>query len=514
MKRWFIVGVPVILAAALGVLGVAREIAVYLYSDQVLLQFDPSDEYSVTIVWFNVYETLLRYYPEEDRFEGVLAKSYEVSEDGLVWTFHLREGVKFHTGNVMDAYAVKASIERTIARGMGASYIWEPVERIEVVDPLTVRFILREPAPLDLIVSSLAGAYIFDPQFSDHEWFMAGNDSGTGPYRFVRHTGLEEAVIEKFDEYWGGWQPGQIEAVIFKYVPEDNTRLMLLETGAGDFTNRLAIELLPKAEANPNLKIIQGPTWINSQFYLNTQKPPLDNPLLRKALAYTVPYEQIVEAAWGGYAKKAMGYVPYTLWGWSENTRTYTYNPDVARILLAEAGYPNGGIELTLHHQLGDEYERRTAELWQAALAQFNIKLNIRAMPWDARLAIAQDPDPNKRQDIFLMYSWPLSPSPIPLLQDNIGTWVPPRLNLSYYSNPLVDKLLVDANHLAATNRKAAAELVREIINMVLDDAPVIPIVDCQQAAVARADLVGPSWAFLNPAYPRAVDWYHIYRKR
>jgi len=93
MKRWFIVGVPVILAAALGVLGVARETAVYLYSDQVLLQFDPSDEYSVTIVWFNVYETLLRYYPEEDRFEGVLAKSYEVSEDGLVWTFHCVRGL-------------------------------------------------------------------------------------------------------------------------------------------------------------------------------------------------------------------------------------------------------------------------------------------------------------------------------------------------------------------------------------------------------------------------------------
>ena len=514
MKQVMVGVMVATLILALGGVGVgASETAVYLYSDQVLLHFDPSDIFSVTIVWFNVYETLLRYYPEEDRFEGVLATSYERSDDGLVWTFHLRPGVKFHTGNPLTAEAVKYSIERTKTRGRGVSYIWDPVDKIEVVDDLTVRFYLKEPAPLDLIASSLAGAYIFDPAFSDHEWFNAANDSGTGPYRFVRHSGLEEAVIEKFDDYWGGWEDNQFDVVIFKYVPEDNTRRMLLETGQGDFTNRLAPEILAAVKDNPELEIVVGPTWEGSQYYLNTLKPPLDNVLVRKALAYTVPYEQIIEGAYFGYARKAQGYVPYTLWGWSNQTRIYTYNPEVARALLSLAGYPNGGFKLTLLHQLGDEFERRSAELWKASLAQFNIDLELRAMPWDARIGVAHDPDPSRRQDVFLMYSWPLSPNPLPLLQDMIGTNEPPLLNLSYYSNPTVDQLLEKAGELAGVDREAAAELVREIVNITLEDVPVIPVVDMKRAAVKRASLAGPQWAFNNPAYPRVVDWYHTYRQ-
>ncbi len=504
-----------VLAAAVMLPGVAAtETAVYLYSDQVLLHFDPSDIYSVTIVWFNVYETLLRYYPEDDRFEPMLAADYEASEDGLVWTFYLREGVKFHTGNTMTASAVKASIERTMERGRGISYIWDPVESIDVVDTYTVQFTLREPVALDLVVSSLAGAYIFDPEYADHEWFTAGNAAGTGPYQFARNSGLEEAVIVKFDDYWGGWEPNQFEAIIFQYIPEDSTRRMLLETGDGDYTNRLAMEMLDAVEASPALEIVRGTTWENSQFYLNNLKAPLDNALLRKALAYTVPYEEIIEGAFFGFARKSTGYVPYSLWGWSEQLRSYTYNPEVARVLLAEAGYPDGGLTLTLHYQQGDEFERRIAEIWQSTLAEeFNIRLDVRGMPWDARLGIAQDPDPARRQDIFLMYSWPTSPSPVPLLQDAIGTREPPMLNLSYYSNSVVDSLLAAAGATAGIDRDSAAAMVREAINTTLNDAPVIPIVDLQRAAVRRASVGGPQEAFVNPAYPRVVDWYNTYRK-
>ncbi|MEM3484639.1 MAG: ABC transporter substrate-binding protein [Candidatus Methanomethyliaceae archaeon] len=502
-----------VLVSGLGFLGAAAGIAVYVYSDQVLLDFDPSDLYSVTIVWFNVYETLLRYYPEEDHFEGVLATSYERTNDGLIWTFYLRPGVKFHTGNYLTAHAVKFCIERTMARGKGMSYIWEPIDHIEVVDDLTVRFYLKYPAPLDIISSSLAGAYIFDPAFSDHDWFEAGNDSGTGPYRFIAHRGLDEAVIERFDDYWRGWTGREFDRVIFKYVPEDVTRKMLLETGQADYTNRLAPELLQAVSTNPALEIVVGPTWEGSQYYLNTLKPPLDNVLVRKALAYALPYEDIVEGAYFGYARGATGYVPYTLWGWSDNTRMYEHNLTVAREFLTLAGYPNGGFKLVLLYQLGDEFERRSAELFKRSLANLGIELELRAMPWDARFGIAHIPDPTQRQDIFLMYSWPLTPSPVPLLKDMIGTHEPPILNLSYYSNPVVDALLERAGLLSATDREAASLLIREINNMVLEDVPVIPVVDMQRAAVKQASLVGPAWAFNNPAYPRVVDWYHVYRK-
>jgi len=492
--------------------GAGQNVAIYAYSDQVLLNFDPADIWSVNIVWFNVYERLLRYYPEEDRFEPELATSYEKSADGLEWTFYIRQGVKFHTGNPLTAEAVKDCIERTIARGKGVSYIWEPVDRIDVVDDYAVKFYLRTPAPLDLIVSSLAGALIYDPTF-DHSWYEAGNDSGTGPYRFAEHKGLEEAVITKFDEYWRGWTGNEFEAIIFKTVPEDSTRLMMLETGEADLTNRLAFEMLETVQSNPNLEVFRAPVWQQIRFFLNTLKPPLDNVLVRKALAYSLPYKDIIKAALYGFGERSHGLVPKSLWGSSENVRIYDFNLTVAKALLTEAGYPNGGLRLLVTYNLGDEQERRACELWKEQLALLNIDLDIQAMPWNAQIGLAHDPNPLERQDIFCMYSWPLAPEPVSFLKRHIGTADPPLSNVSYYSNPVVDHLLTYANDIAGIDRAGAAAIVEEIQHIVMDDIPVIPVADLQAAIVKQTSLKGPDWAFSNPAYPRVVDWYNLHRE-
>jgi len=510
----------VILVLALVVLGSSaiavsqNETVLYAYSDQSLLHFDPSDIYSVTIVWFNVYETLLRYHPQENAFEGILAESYEASPDGLTWTFHLREGVKFHTGNLLTADCVKSSIERTKERGAGIAYIWDSLKEIEIIDNYTVVFHLQKALALDLMVSSLAGAYIFDPEYSDHEWFLEGNDSGTGPYRFSGHQGLEGAVIERFDEYWGGWKEDQIDTVIFKTVRDATTRKLMLESGAADFTNRLAFEMLESVDSNPLLDIVEAPTWQEFEFNFNVLKPPLDNKLVRKALAYSIPYDEIISGVLFGYGERSRGWIPSTLWGWSENTRRYSYNLTVARVLLQEAGYPNGGFSLVLTYGLGDETQRRTAELWKEKLAKLNIGLSIRPMPWDGQVGLAHDPDPEKRQDVFVKYHWPFTPNPVLLMKKGVYTQVTPLLNVSYYSNPVVDSLLDYAESIAGTDREAAACLLSEVDNIVLEDAPVAPIADLIMVAVKASSLEGPDWAFGNPAYPRIVDWYNVLRPK
>ena len=502
-----------LLVIAIAPLAYAQETGVYAYSDQVLLHFDPAEIFSVNIVWFNVYERLLRYNPDTDSFEPELATSYEKSMDGLEWTFHIREGVTFHTGNILDAAAVKGCIERTKAMGEGVSYIWDPVENIEVIDTYTVKFTLSVPVAFDLVVSSLAGALIYDPTYDEKAWYEAGNDSGTGPYVFVSNTDLEEATIQRFDGYWRGWEDGQFDAVIFKQVPDDSTRRLLLETGAADFTNRLANEMLDAIEANPDLDLVTKTGWVGFLFFFNTLKPPLDDLLVRKALAYTIPYDEIIDGALLGLAEQSHGFVMKTLWGHSDEVRAYSYDPSAARELLAEAGYPDGGFKLVFTYNLGDEKERRAGELWKAKLAEFDIDLDIRAMPWDAQIGMAHDPDPLKRQDVFHMYSWPLSPTPLSLLVDNYGTADPPLLNVSYYSNPFVDALLNRANNIAGIDRAGATALVVETQHIVMDDVPIVPIADLKEAVIKQASVVGDIISFVNPAYPRCVDWFSLRRE-
>lgn len=502
------------LAFGLQAFGKQPEIAVYAYTSEVVIFWDPSDTFSNEIIFMhNVYETLLRYDPFKDEFIPILAESYEISEDGLTWTFHLRHGVKFHTGGEMDAEAVKFSIERTISRGMGASFIWDPVDRIEAVDEYTVLFHLKNPAPLDLIVSAAYSSFAFDPDFSDHEWFLEGHDSGTGPYTVESHTGAEVIVLTKFEDYWGGWEGDHFDKVVFQWVEEPSTRRLMLEAGTADFTNMLPVTEIEALQAIPGVEIVSTPSFQNLLALLNTAKTagyPISSELVRKALAYTIPYEDIVEDVLGGYGQQSRGVVPYGLWGYSEGVKQYTYSLETARLLLAEAGYPEGGFKLLLTYVAGDENERRVAELWQSNLAKLNIDLEIRGMPWDAQIALGHTADPNNRQDIFLFYWWPDYAHPHSFMSAMFETLEPPLFNFTYYSNPLYDALINRANELAGLDRDEAIKLYAEAQNIIMEDAAGIAIYDMEYVRAKRASLKG---YVDNPAYSHVVFWYHCSRE-
>ena len=507
----FCIGGLILASVFLPVAAEQPQVAVYAYSAEVTIFWDPSDSFSDEIVWMNnVYETLLRYDPFKDEFQPVLATSYESSEDGLTWTFHLREGVKFHTGNEMDAAAVKASIERTISRGKGAWYIWDPVGSIEAVDKYTVVFHLKYPAPLDLSAASLNSAYIFDPAYSDHEWFREGHDSGTGPYTIERFEGSTLMVLKKFDEYWGGWEGKHFDKIVFQTVDSASTRRLMIESGQADFTNRLPISEIEALRGSPAVRIVHTPSFQNLLALFNTQKPPLDNPLVRKALAYTIPYDDIVRGVLGGYGRQARGVVPYGLWGHSERVKQYTLSPETAKVLLAEAGYPEGGFRLLLTYLSGDENERRTAELWKSQLAKLNIELEIRGMPWDSQWELGRSPDPNKRQDIFLFYWWPDYAHPHSFLSAMFQTEEEIVFNLCYYSNTLYDNLIAQAASTAGVDRNAAINMYAEAQNILMEDVPGVSIFDMEYVRAVNARLKG---YVDNPAYSHVVWWYDCWRE-
>ncbi|HEY3315770.1 MAG TPA: ABC transporter substrate-binding protein [Bacillota bacterium] len=489
-------------------------VAVYTSTNQVVVFWDPSDSFSNEIIVLNnIYETLLRYDYKQKKTVPLLATGYQVSPDGLTWTFDLHKGVKFHTGNEMTADAVKYSFERCIKRGKGASFIWTPVKEIKVLNPYKLEIDLKFAAPLDLIVASGYGAHIFDPEVikdNGEDWFEKGHEAGTGPYTLDSFKGKEEAILKKFDGYWGGWQGKHFDQLVFQQVSEASTKAQMLQSGQSDFVDQLPFEQIDQLKNDPNVTINVSPSYQSLFGLLNTKKAPLDNPLVRQAISYAMPYDEIVKGVMKGYATQSRGAVPNGLWGHDDNLFQYSYNLDKAKELLTKAGYPNGGLKLVLTYASGDEFERRIAELMKASFAKLNINLETRQMVWEPQWDLAKATDPKQRQDIFLFYWWPTYADPYDFLVNMFHTEDSINFNLSYYYNKELDRLVDEAHSLSGSDRAKAIQQYSQAQKLLIDDAASLFIYDQRYVRAIRSNLKGYTD---NPAYPHVVFFYNTYRE-
>jgi len=479
--------------------------------------WDPSETFSNEItILNNIYEGLTHWDSVSGTIKPLLATSWDVSEDALHWTFHLRECVKFHCGHKFNASAVKYSIERNIEGGKGASYIWSPVDSIEILDEYIVRFNLKFPAPLDLIASAGYCSQPYCPICTEkhgHDWFYEGHDLGTGPYYVEEYDKGEELVIlRKFDDYWGGWTGKEFDIVLLYGIPEASTVRMMIEKGELFITDDLPFEMVKDMEKNPKIRIQISPSWQNMFGLLNTQEPsPLSNKLLRQAISYAVPYEVCCRDIRYGYATQSHGTIPSELLGHSDELPQYNYNLTKARELLAQAGYPNGeGLEsLFLTYNAGDEDERKFAEIYKADLAKIGVTLDIKAMTWTAQMAKAAA-SPEERQDIFLFYWWPDYPDPYSWLRSMFHSVSPEDIvfECAYYNNSYFDNLIDEAYAVTGTDLARAQEMYEEAQEILIDDAVALFIYDWTYVRPMRVELKG---YIDNPAYPNAYFLHDMY---
>jgi peptide/nickel transport system substrate-binding protein len=460
----------------------------------------------------NIYEPLIWINPEgsAEPFSPALAQSWEVSDDGLVWTFHLREGVKFHDGEALNAAAVKKSIERTTTLGTGASYIWWPVKSIDVVDDLTVRFTLTEAFPLDRIASSTYAAWIMSPKAADQDtaWFEEGREAGTGPWKLESYTPDQELVLTRYDEYWGGWDDQQFDKVVVSMVPEEVVQAQMLEGGEADLATALPTERIPDFRANPDFTVYDDNSFYNYITYLNTKKPPLDNPLVRQAISYAIPYQDIVTVGAGGAGTQARGPVPAGLWPYSEEVEQYTTDPAKAKELLAQAGYPEGGFKLVLTYAAENAQEERFSPLIKDALAQLGIEVEIRPMLWEQQWEFAKG-DPTQAQDMLVILWWPSYSDGYDNLYSMFHCEDEPYFNLGYYCSEEYDTLLSEAHTLSATDTTASQAKYIEAMNLLVKDAPAAFLYDTKQVRPVPNYLTGYQY---NLNYPFTIFFYPIRR--
>ena len=487
---------------------------IFVYSNPTTFpNLDPSVSFSNdSVVTSNCYETLTFYNPpgSPDVLSPGLATSWEANPESTVWTFHLRDGVKFQDDEPFDATAVKSSIERTKKMGVGASYIWDSVSEIKVIDDLTVEFTLSYPAPLDLVASSGYGAWIFSPKADDYgtDWFQAGNCAGTGPYSIESYEPGSRLVMTRNDDYWGGWSDGQFDTVVFEVDEDATVRQQKIEAGVADFTYEVPPDNLPALEARDDVTVYVNPSFQNLLGLLNTQKPPLDDPKVRQAISYTFPYESFIANVMGERATVAHGPVPAGMWGHSDDLFRYTYNLDKARELLADAGYADGGFDLLLTYATGDLDEQQVAEVWKAELAKVGVNLKVQAMTWEAQWALGKS-DPQNAQDIFLFYWWPDYVSPISFLYSMFRSEDQTLFNLDYYKNAKFDALIDKADATSGVDRQAATQMFIDAQKMLIDDAAAVFLYDVANVHVARSDIKGFAD---NPAYPHVVFVYKLTR--
>lgn len=521
MKKYYLLIVVTFLLFsffAFAVIGNSQtdEFVFYACGDSPVGDWDPSVEFSTGEVSLNnVYETLLRYDPLEDKIIKVLATDYTTSSDGLTWTFTLRKGVKFHDGTNFNADAVKFSVERTIKINKGASFIWEPVDKVNVIDDYTVEFKLKYPAPLDLICSSSLAAHIMSPtavKSHPDSWLTEGHEAGSGPYKLEkwdRERG--EVILTWFEDYWGGWEGNHFKKAILKEIPEVVTRRFLITKGEVDIVLELPYEDVTSLQDNENVNVLIGPSFKNLILLLNTEREPLNNKLFRQALSYAFPYEDVISYCLEGYGRQSRGPIPYGLWGHGEELFQYKYDLNKAKELLEKAGYAKGDLKLLITYASGDEALRKTAELFKAKLAELNIDLEIKGMPWGSQWALSRDNNPDKRQDIYMLYWWPDVCDPHSYLISMFSSEEEPLYNLCYYKNQEFDSLVDKGFKESAIDRNKATKTYIDAQNILIEDAPGIFAYDCKNIYYVNKTFKGFKD---NLAYTKVVFFYDTYREK
>jgi peptide/nickel transport system substrate-binding protein len=338
-------------------------------------------------------------------------------------------------------------------------------------------------------------------------WLNAAHDAGTGPYTVQKYNkGQElELTLTRFGKYWGGWSDSHFSKVVFRVVPQDSTAAQLLRSGQVSFIEQISPSLWSSFKGDPKVTLVQGPSWQNLLAQLNVKAMSLP---VRQAVSYAIDYQGIL-AALRGAGVASSGLVPPGMFGHSSDLPVYSHDKAKAASLLNSAGYGPGkkALNLSLTYTQGDSNEQVAATIIKSDLAALNVNLSVQALAWPTQWARGKSSDAAKRQDIFMEYWWPDYPDPYSWFQGLLQTESPPYYNMSYYSNPSLDKQINGIEQLVATNKDAAAQQYRNMQVTVLQQAPLVPVYDDNYQ---YAMLSGISGLKVNPAYPNVVFVYDL----
>ncbi len=338
-----------------------------------------------------------------------LAESWTATPDGLSYTFKLRRGVKFHSNakftptrdfnadDVLFSYNRMADPNHPMAKTLpGATYAYYDdmdmkniVDRVEKVDPMTVRFVLKKPEAPFMANMAMDFASILSAEYAD-KMKAAGTPEvidrepvGTGPFQFVSYQ--KDAVIryKAFDQHWGG-RP-KIDNLVFAITTDASVRYAKLKTGecqAMAFPKPADVALMKN---DPNINLVEQNGLNVGYIAFNVEKKPFDSKMVRQALNMAVNKKAILDSVFQGAGQIAKNPIPPTLWSYNDKVQDYPYDPAKAKALLAQAGYPNGAEVELWYLPVTRPYNpdgKRMAELIQADWEKVGVKTKLVTFEW------------------------------------------------------------------------------------------------------------------------------------
>lgn len=423
-----------------------------------LVALDPhgaqSAELATAVVSSHILDTLVGRDAVTGDLLPQLATSWAATNE-TTWTFTLREGVTFHDGSDFTSEDVKASLERVITLEGPLAPLWGSVTSVEAPDPLTVQILTSEPVGTVPVSATLL--YIGPAAAMDNEGFF-NQPYGLGPFKFVSWTPDSELIMEANEDYWGG-SPA-LQQVVIRDILETAAQVTALETGEIQFAYGLAADQLPALQENDELTIDSTPSYGYYFNWFNSQREPFTDARVRQAMAYALDVEAMASALLPGVGQPALAPIPSTVFGYAAQ-EPYTYDPERAMSLLAEAGLPDG-FETTLQWNPGSGPQDRELVLSMIAY-------------WDAIGVTVENLEKERAiwLEDLLALNWDMN-FQTSTVRTGDADFTLRRLyvssaNRNGYANEELDKILVDAA--AASDQGERERLYGEACKIIWEEA-------------------------------------------
>ena len=478
-----------VLLVVSGVAG-AQVLNVGVGADAVRL--DPPDQTD------NISEIVLRHtmdglveFDEDLEIQPALAIRWDVLNDGRTYQFYLRENVSFHDGTPFNAAAVKYNFDRILGGGLRRTSLYDPyIESVEVIDEYIVALHLFEPFGALLHHLSHGAGLIQSPTAVELYGDRTGrNPVGTGPFVFERWMPGERIVLTANQSYWGG-EP-QISGISFNVVPEEATRVFQLEAGESDVIFNVPPTDVARLEKAGSIDVMVADSIRIIYGGMSTHKAPFDNVKVRQAFNYAIDQQMIVEHILEGFGTVTDSSIAPLTSGYY-STGGYPHDPQKARELLAEAGYPNG-ITVSFWTPNGrylKDYE--TSLVMQQMFAQAGITAELQVMEWGAYISAIFDVNAETAEAELYLLGWAPSTGDAdwvlrPLFSSD--NFPPLGDNASFYSNPALDEVIRKA--MTEPDPQKRDKFYQEGQQILHDDAVIIPLHVLQQIVAKSSKVEG-----------------------
>jgi ABC-type transport system substrate-binding protein len=477
-------GVLTALVLAAGLVGVAADADAksrFVFANESDYDtLDPHAAFDVgrIAVRLNIYDGLMRWEKNPAQLEPWIAESHSISPDGLTYTFKLRKGTKFHDGTELKASDVVYSMERILALGKGAASLFKTMiapSQTKAVDDYTVEFKLTKPSAIFLSIVPevhIVNEKLVKKNEVNNDWgaaWLSKNSAGSGAYKVTQFDPAIGFVAERYAMHFKGWGPKYIDEIEFRGVKDTNTRVLGLIKG--DFNGiggYLQTDQIKRIQRSGNAKILEAESMRVMMMQFNTQRPPLNDVHVRRALNYAFDYDGFNKNILGGLVERNPTPLPNTIWGMPKGVKGYSYDLEKAKAELAKAA-AKVDRPLEVVYLTGFAQSEQAAQLYQNGLQKIGIQAKVIGTPWPTVVEKVAKPETTPDISVYWISTYYADPH----------NWIGEMFhsatagtfkNAHHYKNPKVDALLDKA--LASTDQAERTKLYEEATRIVVEDAP------------------------------------------